>query len=140
MSAIASIGSFNAPSPGKAAAAAQTGQIDFMKLLMTQLRNQNPMDPQNGTEFMSQIAQFSQLDGINKLNQNFGDMLLMQNLTQGTNLIGKSVVYDKDGIGNTAKGTVASVAVNAGKIQLMIGGTAVGLNQIRGIEAGPRTS
>jgi flagellar basal-body rod modification protein FlgD len=138
MPAIASINSLNAASPSKAASGPPPGQIDFMKLLMTQLRNQNPMDPQNGTEFMGQVAQFSQLEGINKLNQNFSEMLLMQNLTQGTNLIGKTVVYDKDGTGATARGVASAVAVNNGKIHLMIGGNAVALSQIRTIEGGTK--
>ena len=138
MPAIASINNLNAASPLKTANAPPAGQLDFMKLLMTQLRNQNPMDPQNGTEFMGQVAQFSQLDGINKLNQNFSEMLLMQNLTQGTNLIGKTIVYDRDGTGTMARGVASAIAINNGKIYLNIGGNAVALSQVRTIEGGAK--
>jgi len=102
-------------------------------MLMAQMRNQNPMDPQNGADFAAQLAQFSSLDGINKLNQNFNSLLTLQGLSQGTNLIGKNVVYSKDAAGNTARGTVSSVSVIGGQIQLVIGNTNVGLNQIRSI-------
>lgn len=138
MSAIASLASLNA-SPAASTPTSSSrqalGRDDFLKLLMAQLRNQNPLEPQNGAEFAAQLAQFSSLEGINKLNQNFSDMLMLQGLSQGTNLIGKTVVYAKDAAGNTARGTVTAVRVEAGAVQIMIGNTAVGLNQIRSVEA-----
>lgn len=138
MSAIASLASLNA-SPAASTPTSSSrqalGRDDFLKLLMAQLRNQNPLEPQNGAEFAAQLAQFSSLEGINKLNQNFSDMLMLQGLSQGTNLIGKTVVYAKDAAGNTARGTVMAVRVEAGAVQIMIGNTAVGLNQIRSVEA-----
>jgi flagellar basal-body rod modification protein FlgD len=140
MSAISSIlsaGSLNAPSATAAAAAKAPQTVDFLKLLMAQMKNQNPMDPQSGTDFMSQIAQFSQLDGINKLNSNFSDLIAMQSLTQGASLIGKTVTYASTANGTPTKGVVSSVAATNGKIQLMIGGVAVDLSQVRTIEPGP---
>lgn len=142
MSAISSIlsaGSLNTPSAAGAANAKSPQTIDFLKLLMAQMRNQNPMEPQNGTEFMTQIAQFSQLDGINKLNSNFSDMIALQSLTQSAGLIGKTVSYATSN-GSAAKGVVTSVASNGGKIQLMIGGAAIDLSQVRTVEAGPKTT
>lgn len=145
--AVASLASLNASAASTAASSSipslggnqALGQQDFMKMLMAQMRNQNPMDPQNGADFAAQLAQFSSLDGINKLNQNFNSLLTLQGLSQGTNLIGKNVVYSKDAAGNTARGTVSSVSVIGGQIQLVIGNTNVGLNQIRSIEAGSKT-
>lgn len=144
---IASASSLNAAGSGAATSAGSTksgtpaiGQADFMKLLMAQLRNQNPLDPQNGAEFASQLAQFSSLDGINKLNQNFTSMLALQGLSQGANLIGKNVVYTKDADGNTARGTVNSVSLINGQVHLAIGNATVSLNQIRSIEAGPKNT
>jgi flagellar basal-body rod modification protein FlgD len=126
------------PSTGAAASPKGASQIDFMKLLMTQMRNQNPMEPQSGTEYMAQVAQFSQLDGINKLNQSVNDLIAMQSLTQGANLIGKNVTFNKDAAGNTARGVVSSVTLVAGKIQLIVNGAQVDLSQVRTIEAGAK--
>jgi flagellar basal-body rod modification protein FlgD len=145
--AVASLASLNASAASNAPASSipslvgnqAMGQADFMKLLMAQMRNQNPMDPQNGADFAAQLAQFSSLDGITKMNQNLSSMLTLQGLSQGTNLIGKNVVYTKDAAGNTARGTVGSVSVIGGQIQLVIGSANVGLNQIRSIEAGAKT-
>src|SRR4051794_6507052 len=136
--AIASIAGLNAAATPSAVSPASPnnqvlGQADFMKLLIAQLRNQNPMDPQNGADFAAQLAQFSSLDGINKLNQNFSSLLTLQGLSQGTNLIGKNVVYTKDANGNTARGTVNSVSVINGQIQLVIGNENVGMDKIRSI-------
>ena len=128
------------PSTGAGGAAATGASgLDFMKLLMAQMQNQDPMAPQSGTEFMAQVAQFSQLDGINKLNQNVTDLMSLQGLTQGANLIGKNVTYTKDAAGNTARGTVGAVSVVSGKIQLVINGNPVGLTQVRSIEPGTNT-
>ena len=105
---------------------------------MAQMKNQNPMEPQNGTEFMSQIAQFSQLDGINKLNSNFTDLIALQSLTQGASLIGKTVSYATTTTGAAQKGVVGSVTSTNGKIQLIIGGVGVDLSQVRTVEPGPK--
>lgn len=140
--AIASVASLNAAgtsaAPTASPANAALGQADFMKLLMAQMRNQNPMDPQNGADFAAQLAQFSSLDGINKLNQNFASLLMLQGLSQGTALIGKTVTYAKDAAGNTARGTVGSVSVINGQIHLMVGNTNVSLSQIRSVEGGTK--
>ena len=56
---------------------------DFMQLLVTQLRNQDPLEPVAQHEFLGQLAQFSTLEGIEKLNANFEDMLKLQTLAQG---------------------------------------------------------
>ncbi len=142
MSTIASLANLNSlPSASTASASPRSqalGRDDFMKLLMAQMRNQNPMDPQNGADFAAQLAQFSSLDGINQLNRNFSDMLMLQGLSQGTNLIGKTVVYSKDAAGNTARGAVSSVRIEAGQVQLVIGRNPVALSQIRSVEAGAK--
>jgi flagellar basal-body rod modification protein FlgD len=88
---------------------------------------------------MAQVAQFSQLDGINKLNATVTEMVTMQNLTQGANLIGKTVSYATSTTGGVAKGVVSSVAATNGNIQLMINGVGVSLSQVRSVEAGPKT-
>jgi flagellar basal-body rod modification protein FlgD len=111
--------------------------LDFMKLLMAPMQNQDPMAPQSGTDFMAQVAQFSQLDGINKLNQSVTDMMTLQGLTQGANLIGKNVTY-ANAAGNPTRGAVSAVSLASGKVQLVINGNTVDLSQVRTIEAGTR--
>ena len=45
-------------------ASTQLGKEDFLKLLVAQIKNQNPLDPTDGVEFLSQLAQFSQLEQL----------------------------------------------------------------------------
>jgi flagellar hook assembly protein FlgD len=51
----------NTPAAG-APAKKTVGQDAFLQLLVAQIRNQNPLDPADGVEFLSQLAQFSQLE------------------------------------------------------------------------------
>lgn len=71
------------------------GMNDFFKLMITQLKNQDPMKPMENGEFLSQIAQFGTVSGIDKLNKTFED--LASNLTSGQalqagNLVGREVL------------------------------------------------
>ena len=46
----------------------ELGQDVFLELMVTQMRNQNPLDPQDNSEFVAQLAQFSSVEGLDKLN------------------------------------------------------------------------
>jgi flagellar basal-body rod modification protein FlgD len=106
-------------------------QNDFLKLLTTQLKYQNPLEPLSSADFATQLAQFSTLDGMQQLNSTMGNMLLLQSITQGSNLIGKQISY---GAGvQTGRGKVDSVQVVGGELVLMVGGNAVPLNQVQGV-------
>ena len=140
LSSLSGLAGLQTSSTAAAAAKNKLGKDDFLKLMIAQMRNQNPMEPQKDTEFIAQLAQFSQLEGIDKLNTTVNSLLSMQGLTQGANLIGKSVVYDKDAAGNSASGTVDSVKANNGQIQLIIGANTVNLSQIRSVAASTSAS
>lgn len=71
------------------------GMNDFFKLMITQLKNQDPMKPMENGEFLSQIAQFGTVSGIDKLNKTFEG--LASSLTSGQalqagNLVGREVL------------------------------------------------
>lgn len=70
-------------------------QDRFLTLLVTQLRNQDPLNPMDNAEVTSQIAQLSTVNGINQLNNTMlalaGQMDVSQSM-QAANLIGKSVL------------------------------------------------
>ena len=74
---------------------------DFLNLLVTQLRNQNPLEPMKDQEFIAQLAQFSQLEQLENMNSSLAistqvSYLMSQTIanTMATTLIGKTVVAE----------------------------------------------
>ncbi len=62
-------------------------KTEFLKLLVTQLQHQDPLQPQDGTEFVAQLAQFSSLEQLIDINQNIA-LLTQGPATQNTNNTG----------------------------------------------------
>lgn len=112
----------------------QVGQDQFLKLMVAQLKSQDPLEPIKDQEFLGQLAQFSTLSGIEKLNASFADMLSLQQITQGANLMGQQIVY-KTSDNQTAQGAVQGFAVNEGRIELQVGNDAVTLDKVIGMFA-----
>lgn len=72
----------------------ELGQDAFLELMITQMKNQDPLSPQSNSEFVAQLAQFSSVQGLEKLNTNFntfaGSFQSNQAL-QASSLVGRSV-------------------------------------------------
>jgi flagellar basal-body rod modification protein FlgD len=95
----------------------ELGQNAFLKLMMAQLKNQDPMKPQDPTQFMSQLAQFSQVtstQNMEKSIQTLTDSMRSTQVLNGTSLVGHDVLAPatKDTI---AAGGTVSGAVDAPK-------------------------
>ena len=77
----------------------QMGKDDFLKILVAQLQAQNPLDPQDPTEFTSQLAQFSSLEQLMNLNQTIQSLILFS-ASQSNNLalmfVGKNILAAGD--------------------------------------------
>jgi flagellar basal-body rod modification protein FlgD len=140
--AVSSVASTPSPGGSPALASAATkgagalGQTDFLQLLMSQMRNQDPLNPVSGTDFVAQLAQFSTLQGQQQLNTNITQMLALQQVTQGASLIGKQITYTDPNKTLPASGTVSAVQINNGAVQLMVGKQSVALTQVQSIAAG----
>lgn len=77
----------------------ELGQSAFLELMITQLENQNPLDPQDNSEFVAQLAQFSSVESLDKLNNSFDDFasnLLSNQALQASSLVGTSVAVPSD--------------------------------------------
>lgn len=115
------------------ATSSDVSRDQFLKLLVAQLRAQDPLEPVKDQEFTGQLAQFSMLEGIEKLNANFGDLLAMQQLTQGAGLLGQSVIYTQpDG---THTGNVEGFSLADGKLSLRVDGQDIPIGQVKGMTA-----
>ena len=70
------------------------GKDDFLHLLITQLQNQDPLNPTDHTEFTAQLAQFSSLEQLNNVNDNLEELQNYQastNNSQAVSLLGKEI-------------------------------------------------
>lgn len=109
-------------------------QMDYMKLLITQLQNQNPLEPMNNNEMASQLAQFSQLSQLEDMNTSFASVLETTNRNYASSLIDKEVsFYQTTSTGETGieSGTVDKVINDIdGEIGLVIGKNIVKLEDI----------
>ncbi len=90
------------------------GQNDFLKLMVAQLQAQDPLNPGNTNEFVSELAQFTQVEQTTNLAQ-------ASELSSAVQMIGKAVHYSHAGA--PGSGTVTSVQSSAEGVMLTIEGT-----------------
>lgn len=89
----------------------QLGKDDFLKILVAQLSNQDPMQPMQDAEFIGQMAQFSSLEQMTNMNTSmnkFVDRQLQSSMTDYADLIGKNVQWQ------------ANNEVSSGKVQAVL--------------------
>lgn len=94
------------------------GQEDFLRLMVAQVQNQDPMQPQANGEFLSQLAQFSTNDGINKMQdslQQLASSLQSNQALQASALVGRKVLVNSGRLNLGAEGDVkAAIDMPAG--------------------------
>ena len=94
------------------------GKDDFLKILVAQLQNQDPLNPMDNTQFISQMAQFSSLEQMQSLNQTL-------TLSQAYNMVGKTISVTgnvaNDGSQTTITGQVDSIVNSGGIAYLVVG-------------------
>jgi len=105
---------------------------DFLKLLVTQLQHQDPLNPMDDMQFMSQMAQFSTLEQITNLGADLERLSFSGQVSESVALIGRAVTYEaKDG--SIKQGTVQGVEIEDGTIRVSVDGTKVEPASIRSV-------
>lgn len=115
------------------------GKDQFLKLLITQLRHQDPINPIDDKEFIAQLAQFSSLEQMQNLNTNLGEMMFAQQkltaLGQATQMIGKEVeLFTKDG--ESLFGKVSGVQFRDGWPSIIVNGKLYDFGEVVAIREG----
>lgn len=94
------------------------GIQDFLKILTTQLNNQDPLKPMDNQDFVAQIAQFATLEQSRQLNVKIDALLSSQSSTQSVGLLGKTV--DINFGGQMLSGKVTALALASGQPLLTV--------------------
>jgi len=120
------------------------GKDAFMKLLVSQISNQDPLAPSDNQAFIAQLAEFSSLEQMQELNDNIIGLALLQQgnalmdqLTNSGALIGQSVSYVDPNTQEVMTGTVSSVKIEDGLAVLNVGGKDVPLANVTEITGEP---
>ncbi len=104
----------------------QLGKQDFMRLLISQIQNQDPLNPQDSSAFVAQLAQFSGLEQMVQMNQRLDSLAVSSSASTGTavaSLIGKTVQAQGDQIDLGEQGDVElnfALPVDATDLELTI--------------------
>jgi len=110
------------------------GKDDFLKILVEQLKNQNPAEPLKDREFIAQMAQFSSVEQLMNM---AGEMTaLRQSLGFVSGMIGKEVAWttiDETGASVTGSGVVEAVIIKDGTQFVKVGGADVAVDDLTAI-------
>lgn len=110
------------------------GKDQFLSILVTQLRNQDPMQPLQDKDFIAQMAQFTSVEQL--MNMSTELTLMRQNIGSASSLIGKSIEwneYDDAGEIVTKSGVVDSIVSKDGVLYAAVGATEVALDYVTSI-------
>jgi flagellar basal-body rod modification protein FlgD len=115
-------------------------QMDYMNLLITQLQNQNPLEPLDNNQMATQLAQFSQLQQLESMNTSFADVLSTTELSYANSLLGKEIAFmpqSETGAADITSGIVESVYNNIdGEILLGVGTHTLALKDVLSVNNG----
>ncbi len=110
----------------------ELGKDDFLKLLVTQLQYQDPTEPMENTEFISQMAQFSSLEQMTNLSTSFEKMASFITSSEATSTLGRTVELN---VGDVTTTGVVEGATRGENPQILVNGMYYTLDKIAKIYA-----
>ena len=117
---------------GASAGSTTLTQANFLNLLTTQLENQDPLNPMSDTDFIAQMANFSSLQEMTTLTQNFSDFSASDLVTAAQGYLGNQVTVTDPTLGSVT-GTVTGVDISSGTPEIMVNGTNYDISAIQSI-------
>ena len=112
----------------------EMGKDTFLKLLVAQLKYQDPSKPADSTQFLAQTAQFSMVEKLDELASSQHDLLSAQLMLGASNLIGRTVTYTGTD-GKEATGVVTSASFTGSSPTVKVGNTDVPLSSVRDVRS-----
>ena len=110
----------------------ELGKDDFLKLLITQLSNQDPTSPMENTEFISQMAQFSSLEQMTNMSTSFSKMASFINSSEAASTLGKTVELN---VGDASVTGIVEGATRGENPQVLVNGMYYSMDKIAAIYA-----
>ena len=121
---------------GAARPTGEKGSLDkdaFLKLLVTQLKHQDPTRPMEDREFIAQMAQFSSLEQMTNMNREFKSLLRSSQSSEAYKLLGKQIDSFNPATEKRVSGVVSSIVFNNGEVMVRVGGEEVSLDDIHSV-------
>lgn len=110
------------------------GKDTFLKLLVAQLKYQDPSKPTDASQFMAETAQFTLVEKFDALTEANTSLLNATQTQAATAMVGKQVTWT-DASGKPASGVVSSVVINNGVPSLRVGALDVKLSEVTEVKA-----
>lgn len=115
---------------GSASAVKSSSKDQFLKLFLTQLQNQNPLEPMQDRDFLMQLAQFTQVENAEEMTASLRQLQSLVAATQATALLGKKVVATPEGETTPIEGTVSALQFTADGVRLVVSGKTVQIERV----------
>ncbi len=115
------------------------GSDEFLKLLVTELSNQDPTNPTDTSQLLSQLSQIRDIQSTDKLTETLESVVLGQSIATGASLIGRTI-EGLDAEADSVNGVVDSVSVVDGVVTLHVGDQTVSLTNVAEILAADEES
>jgi len=114
----------------------------FLKLMIAQLKNQDPSSPVDSADFLAQTAQFSVVEKLEQMAKLNTELLAATRLGSASSLVGSSVTYlvpgaDVDAAPVETRGIVSGVRVTADGLTLKVGKAEIALSAVVGVDPAP---
>ncbi len=105
------------------------GQQDFLNIMMAEMTNQDPMSPQDDTQFLAELAQFSTVNGVNTITQDMGQI-------QATALLGKTVTAMNmvNGVNTPVNGVVQAVSYTSSGVNITVNNQDIPLSDVQSVQ------
>jgi flagellar basal-body rod modification protein FlgD len=104
----------------------------FLQMMITELQNQDPLNPESNSEIMQELGEMQQISASNELTTTLNGVALGQSLSNATTLIGKQI-DGLDDSGNPVSGVVDKVSVLNNTPKLYVGSQVVSLNNVQDV-------
>ncbi len=128
-SSISSLSSASSSTSTTSDAMSSVGVNDFLKLLLTELQNQDPLNPTDTNDILNQVSQIKAIQSNQQLTDTLTSMQLQQGLAAASSLLQKNVKGLTDS-GETITGVVGSVTINDSAVTLNVGDQSISLKNV----------